>query len=696
MAHADVHPVRPRKGLLLPKGEKTADVVAGYARQLSHPAYERLLRSETFLRRLVPVLIVLFLVIAATARWVSLQSQAEYIQIQTDAELHFIAETIHERLQNNSIDPNAIGAAMALQNLLSDAVPSKYLKNSRKVMLTDLDGTIIANVPYQPELTGQPLANILGNTLLLTTFGKRAESRAITTAEGVKALAVHRILDAPMGGVTLIQSDRETFSQWRKTASLNVTLFVGSSSILLVVLYAYFAQSTRAREADSIYHVVQDRFDTALLRGHCGLWDWDISRGQFYWSKSMYQMLGMNPRDEIIGFNEVSQIVNIEDVDLYELANTVLEGNHKQIERAFRMRHENGDWIWARLKVELTGTRSGTPRLVGIAEDITEQRRIEQESKRKDMRLHDAIENLPEAFVLWDSNKKLVMCNSKYQQLHQLDANAISPGMTYDNVMDIAKSPDVTSQLVRGLDHEEGTRTLEVKLDDDRWLQINERRTKDGGFVSVGTDITPIKLHEAKLIDSEKRLMASVSDLQKSRQKLEVQAKQLSDMADKYAMEKHRAEAANQTKSEFLANISHELRTPLNAIIGFSEIMNEGMFGPLGSKKYTEYCHDIHESRTYLLGMINDVLDMSKIEAGRFVLDFNTFNLSEMIEETLRIVAHQSEDRNIEIRETVSPKIELEADRRAIKQILINLLSNAVKFSNDNGHIHIRGKTTRQ
>src|SRR5207249_6872541 len=139
----------------------------------------------------------------------------------------------------------------------------------------------------------------------------------------------------------------------------------------------------------------------------------------------------------------------------------------------------------------------------------------------------------------------------------------------------------------------------------------------DGGYVSVGNDITNIKRHEVKLMESEKRLMATVADLRHSQQKLERQAEEVADLAEKYAEEKTRAEEANQAKSKFLANMSHELRTPLNAIIGFSEIMESSMFGPLGSDKYQEYCHDILTSGKYLLEVINDILDMSKIEAGR-------------------------------------------------------------------------------
>ncbi len=692
MSQAEAQNMRHRKGILQLKGNSSATVVAGYARQLSHPAYENLLKSETFLRRLVPALIVLFLVIAGVARWMALQTQAELIRSQTNTEMHYIAELIEQKLLVMPQADNKLPSQAKLQNFMLDTIPAKFRADGRNIALTNRSGSIIATIPHRPETHGQQLNAILGDVLLLTTFGERAEARNITTASGEPAIGVHRILGKPFGGVTLIQPESFIYSDWRQNVSLNVTLFVGTSSILLVILYAYFAQSARALEADGMYFEVQNRFDTALMRGGCGLWDWDLSRGQFYWSKSMFELLGMKPRDEIIGFAEVSKLVHPEDVDLYSLACRVLEQNLTQVEQVFRMQNGSGDWCWIRLKVEIAGVEGSRPRLVGIAEDITEQRIMEQASYQKDMRLRDAIENLPEAFVLWDDQKRLVMCNSKYQQLHQLDPNWLSAGMPYDAVMKQAISPKVSNEKVRGLDQDESTRTLEIQLEDGRWLQINERHTQDGGFVSVGTDITPIKLHETKLVESEKRLMATVSDLEKSRITLEEQKQKLAEMAGKYADETHRAETANKAKSEFLANISHELRTPLNAIIGFSEIINEGMFGPLGSAKYEEYARDIYESGSYLLGMINDVLDMSKIEAGRFELNYETFNLNEMIEETMRIVSHQSQERNLKIEDSVSSKLNLEADRRAMKQILINLLSNAVKFSNDGGRIQIRAR----
>ncbi|GIL02809.1 MAG: PAS domain-containing sensor histidine kinase [Alphaproteobacteria bacterium] len=698
MAHADARGVRSRASLFA--GKAAGARAAGYARLLSHPAYERLISSEKFLRRLIPVLIVIFLLIVATARWLSLSTQADDIRRSAEAELNFIAELLAERL-SRPVSGEAAGkaardearTAMALQNALADWVPSRYLTRDRRIVVTGADGRIVASLPHEAARPGAALDTVIGDTMLLTTFGRRADTRQVELAGGGEALAVHRILEAgALGGVTVIQPLGAIFAQWQKAVSLNVTLFVGTSSILLVVLYAYFAQSTRAQEADEICDLVENRFETALARGRCGLWDWDLARGQIYWSRSMYGMLGMAPREERMGFAELAALVRPEDADLYALANSVLVEKRSHIDHAFRMRHAEGHWVWVRARAQLVDSAHGGPHLIGIAVDITEEQALKQQSRRNDLRLRDAIESLLEAFVLWDADKRLVMCNSKYQQLHGLDPEMAKPGARYADIMAAARMPAVRHQRVSADRAEEGARTVEAQLDDGRWLQINERRTNDGGFVSVGTDITTIKSHERKLIDSEGRLMATIDDLRKSRQTLEVQARQLVELAEKYSSERNRAEAANRAKSEFLANISHELRTPLNAIIGFSEIMRGAMFGPLGSEKYHEYCRDIHESGSYLLDVINDILDMSKIEAGRLTLDYETFSLNAILEETLRIVSFQAQDQRIEIVAQAGDDIALAADRRATKQILINLLSNAVKFSKPGGRVLVRAR----
>ncbi len=259
-------------------------------------------------------------------------------------------------------------------------------------------------------------------------------------------------------------------------------------------------------------------------------------------------------------------------------------------------------------------------------------------------------------------------------------------------MIEVGSMPEVRTRLQDAGAPAPGARTFEAQIEDGSWLHISERRTKDGGYVSVGTDITRIKEHEQKLVDNDLRLRASVIDLKRSQTALERQALEMADLAEKYSEEKNRAEEANQTKSKFLANMSHELRTPLNAIIGFSEIMGSGMFGTLGSEKYSEYCHDILTSGRYLLEVINDILDMSKIEAGRMQLDMEPLDLSKTLAESMRVVSGRAEAKSLTLEADIEAAIPMVADRRAIKQILVNLLSNAVKFTPDGGKVVVRSR----
>jgi two-component system cell cycle sensor histidine kinase PleC len=137
--------------------------------------------------------------------------------------------------------------------------------------------------------------------------------------------------------------------------------------------------------------------------------------------------------------------------------------------------------------------------------------------------------------------------------------------------------------------------------------------------------------------------------------------------------------------------MSHELRTPLNAIIGFSEIMESGVFGTLGDK-YHEYCRDIRESGRYLLDMINDILDMSKIEAGCVRLDFEEFELGTVLAETVRFVTPRAQDKRLELTTEIADELVICADRRGLKQIVLNLLSNAVKFTPEGGRVIVRAE----
>jgi signal transduction histidine kinase len=151
-------------------------------------------------------------------------------------------------------------------------------------------------------------------------------------------------------------------------------------------------------------------------------------------------------------------------------------------------------------------------------------------------------------------------------------------------------------------------------------------------------------------------------------------------------------EIANKHKSDFLANMSHELRTPLNAIIGFSEVLSDGMFGELNEKQ-ADYLKDIHESGRHLLSLINDILDLSKIEAGRMELDITQFDLPLALQNALTLVRERAMRHGITLGLDIGERVgEVTGDERKVKQIMLNLLSNAVKFTPDGGKVDVRAR----
>ncbi|MEA2938897.1 MAG: two-component system, cell cycle sensor histidine kinase PleC, partial [Alphaproteobacteria bacterium] len=656
------------------------------------------------LRRAVPALIIAFLLTICVGAFVQILDHRRQVVAELLKQIEAGADVLAERIDRaRGGNPEF---ERRLQAELDRMSPAWLRSNGRYLLVTNADGVIIAGVrhhlvsnpdgamiaatPVAANLIGKRIADILGPAEPLTTFGASAGVLEMPLADGTPAFATVRHLYT--GQLAVIHPRTDALAAWRSDTALTVTLSVTTGFVLLILGFAFHWQATRAREADHIYETVRTRIDTALNRGRCGLWDWDLARGRIFWSHSMFAILGLKPKDELMSFGEVNALVHPDDLHLYQLAAQLADSKTSFIDHDFRMRHANGNWVWLRARCEVVHQPDDSgPHLIGIAVDVTEQKTLVERTLEADLRLRDAIETIPEAFVVWDAQNRLVLCNSNFQELHNLPDDAIASGASYAAVAEAGRMPVVRSK-VTSEGQVPGARTFEAQLDDGRWLHISERRTKDGGYVSVGTDVTTIKAHEEKLIASEQRLMNTVSDLRASQRTLEHQAGQLADLAEKYSQEKTRAEEANQAKSKFLANMSHELRTPLNAIIGFSEIMESGLFGPLGAERYGEYCRDIHQSGQYLLDVINDILDMSKIEAGRIRLDIAEIRLGRFLNDAMRVVSARADDKRLTLAADIAHGIRLKADHRLLKQIVLNLLSNAVKFTPEGGTITIRAR----
>ena len=195
---------------------------------------------------------------------------------------------------------------------------------------------------------------------------------------GNGALAIQRTVKSLPGQVIIIQEKVD--SLWRSDAALSVTLSATTGFVVLILGFAFHWQSTRAREGDLINDAVRGRIDTALNRGRCGLWDWDLSRGRIFWSQSMFTMLGLDTRNDLLTFGEVNALVKSDDIDLFAIADQLISGKIDHIDQSFRMQHSNGHWIWLRVRCELSqGEADAGLHLIGIAVDITEQKSLAEE-----------------------------------------------------------------------------------------------------------------------------------------------------------------------------------------------------------------------------------------------------------------------------------------------------------------------------
>src|SRR6185437_1226834 len=259
------------------------------------------------------------------------------------------------------------------QGVLPHALPPHSTDNGREILVSDIDGNIVAT--SSGRHLGRPLLDVLGPDQPLTPFAASAGVMDTTLANGVQAYATVHGLKAPLGQIAIIQPRRTALALWRSDTTLTITLSATTGFVVLIFGFAFHWQATRAREADSIYDTVRGRIDTALNRGRCGLWDWDLARGRIFWWHSMFDILGLDPRDDLLTFGEVRALVHPADSRLYELATELADGKTTSIDRAFRMRHARGNWVWLRVRCEVAQQRDGAGlHLVGIAVDITEQK----------------------------------------------------------------------------------------------------------------------------------------------------------------------------------------------------------------------------------------------------------------------------------------------------------------------------------
>ncbi len=553
--------------------------------------------------------------------------------------------------------------------------------------------------PYLSSLFEMPWPPIFGEDgrALIYTTGSDGESYLVT-AQQLRGIPFTLYLAEP---VSVILSTWYDSLRFFGLVILAPGLFgAGICGILI-------RQIERRSVAEEARRASEARLNLAVTGARCGIWDWDIENDRMYWSSSMYAMLGRDQGSTELSLADAQALLHPGDGDA--LSDIAKHATRKSTDydEIFRLRHAHGHWVWVHAKGQIwdgqTQARDLEPtRIMGIALDISDLKNAQSRIADAEARLRDAVDSLSESFVLWDDDNQLVLCNQKFAEFYDIDAGVLKPGAKFQDVMHAARAPGevVFQSGTAGPGHatshsstswsKEGSG--ELQRTGNRWIYVSRRTTRDGGKVSVGTDVTPLKDQELELLQSEETLKKYVEQLEKSQEKLQREADERAELALKYAAEKARAEEANRSKTEFLANMSHELRTPLNAIMGFAQIMQNAMFGPLGDERYVGYTKDILNSGQHLIDLISDILDMSKIESGKTELELNEYALEGIIGDCIRIVEPRVFEAGLHMENRVRATPNVMADKRATKQILLNLLTNAVKFTPRGGTLVIRAE----
>ena len=318
---------------------------------------------------------------------------------------------------------------------------------------------------------------------------------------------------------------------------------------------------------------------------------------------------------------------------------------------------------------------------LGIFSDVTALRSAET-------RLRDAIESINEGFALFDSDLRYVQFNHRLLELYPNSAPAIAVGAKLEDVLRYgaehgefpevrdAKEIDIfVSDWINCFKRREPF-VGEEMFADGRWALVSHRPTADGGFVSIRSDITAQKTREM--------------DLEAAKTQLEGLTESLIATTGDLRAARERAEEANRFKSNFLAQMTHELRTPLNAVIGFSDLIQQEIFGAVQPPRYREYIGLISDSGKHLLSLINDVLDLSKIEAGRMELDLARLDPAVLAHGAAGMFGKMAADRGVALEcRAVAPCRAMHGDERLTNQIIYNLISNAVKFTPKGGRVDL-------
>ncbi len=446
-------------------------------------------------------------------------------------------------------------------------------------------------------------------------------------------------------------------------------LLLGPALVILGLFKLVEERGWQSKAFESEAARTGQMLNTVLKETRAGVWSWDADTNQIWLNEEAADLIGV-PTAGLCSLDQLLPRIHIDHQDMLASALQTLPSRGFIAQTVANARQST--WFDIR-----GGSNPEDASVNGIILDVTETRVALSQAKQAEQRLKSALEGFSGPFALWDSNKRLRYWNRAFAAVFNLET-VLRDGMGHETVT-LSQAPAIVER--RRSDGRNGDEM--IKVASGNWYKIVERRTINGGMISIGLDVTEDVKNQNELNVQRRALQRLVHDLERSEG-------HAGELAGKLNEEKLRAEESANSKSAFLANMSHELRTPLNAINGFSEILVSELYGPLGDQRYKDYASDILASGQHLLDMINDILDMAKIEAGKMTVDLRLIDLIDPVDAAIRMIRRKAEEKGIRLSLHASDNLpRVDADHRAIRQMILNLVSNAIKFTDEGGEIKI-------
>ena len=435
----------------------------------------------------------------------------------------------------------------------------------------------------------------------------------------------------------------------------------------------------------------RQRLDMALEGGDLGTWDANLDTGETQYNDRWAEMLGYTLAEVEAASHFYLDHLHADDRPRVEaVIADLIAGERAQLDLEVRMRHMDGSWRWIldRGRVAEWNDDGSARRVVGTHLDITERKEAEAALQRNHSMLVAQQEAAPDGILVIDDHREIVSYNQRFAELWDLSDEALASG----------EDDEILAEAIQQLEHpEQFLSVVEYLYDHPRESSRDEVTLKDGRVFDrysqpIGDDDAYYGrvwyYHEiTERVEREEKLRRYAANLEETKAALERNSSNLAHTIYELDQARKDAEAATRAKSAFLANMSHEIRTPMNGVIGMAALLMDTDL----SAEQEEYAETIRTSGNALLSLINDILDVSKIEAGRLELDEQAFAVSTCVEEALDLVTHQATNSGLKLAYHIGSDVPgwVLGDGSRVRQVITNFLSNAVKFTEE-GEVVVR------